>query len=320
MCKLKYRFAYFLLLFFTIGCSANEGETEIDLSTDGGWVIPDVKETSDVNELAKPKASVRIVTFNVRHYFDDICDSGACNSSDDFEHLFSTSEFKFYGKRIADALKKLNADVIVLQELEKETCMNVIADELGFSHRVFGEVSYNASLDVGIIGKHQIVSSKKYRDQTTLKLSGGSSKKFTREFLEAEFVINKQHVFVFGAHFKSKSNDNPAWRAAEGLAAKNIISKRFAKNPNTLVVLGGDLNDTLGSNTLDNLVEDGDLIAAHSDKTWTYQFRGDRSQIDHLIYAKMPNIKLKSVSAIRDNSGSLSVSDHAALLAEFEIR
>ena len=324
MCNLNALFV--LIILASSSCSQpSDKKDPIDLRVDVGWTDtkakPDQDNKGDAGEVFRPpaKAKVRIVTFNVRRYFDDQCDSGRCEA-DDFEHLFSTSEFEFRGKQLANALKTLDADIIILQELEKESCLNVIGDVLGFEHRAFGEVFFNASLDVGVLSKTEISDVRRYRDDTTLELSTGGTKKFARELLEVQTKIKGEKVIVFAAHFKSKANDNPAWRAAEAKAAKEIIVTRAKDNKNTLLVLGGDLNDSLDSPTLDNLTQSGDLIASSNEDSWTYQYRGKTQQIDHLIYADFDNIRLVSVEAARERSGGFSVSDHAALIANFEIR
>ncbi len=332
MCKIKAVLVLFLS-FIVLACSDPSNNKEpIDLSTgDTGWGVDqggadtDPKTDTDsglskMDVLKDPvKATVRIVTFNVRKYFDDKCDSGQCGA-DDFEGVFTGAEFEFRGHQIADALKTLDADIIILQEIETEACIEIIADRLGFDHIEFGETFFNASLDVGVISKFAISDSKRHRDETTLMLSTGGTKKFTREFLQTEFEIEGEKVIVFGAHFKSKFNDVPSWRAAEAQAAKEIIDEEIEAHPNALVVLGGDLNDTLGSTTLENLTASGELIAASGEDTWTYNFGGSKDQIDHLIYADFDNIELSSVIAARSAGGSFSVSDHAALVATFKIR
>ena len=196
MCKFNTLFAIFISL-IAFSC-ANPPDTDpIDLSVDGGWGVDqndrdgggdDSGETKTDVPVTPAKATVRIVTFNVRKYFDETCDSGRCDA-DDFEKVFSGAEFVFRGNQLADALKTLDADIIVMQELETEECLDVIADRLGFDHRAFGETFSNASLDVGIISKFIISDVKRYRDSTTLELSTGGTKKFTREFLETEMDV-----------------------------------------------------------------------------------------------------------------------------------
>lgn len=325
MCKFNTVLAIFIS-FLALSCADPSGDKDpIDLSVDVGWGDDQSKSGEDGGAktdipVIPPKAEVRIVTFNVRKYFDATCDSGRCDVND-FEQVFVGAEFAFRGNQLADALKTLDADIIVMQELETEECIDVIADRLGFDHRAFGETFSNASLDVGIISKFEITAEKRYRDSTTLELATGGTKKFTREFLETEISVEGEKVLVFAAHFKSKSSDNPAWREAEAKAAQKIVVERAKANPNALVVLGGDLNDSLDSPALKSLTESGDLIAAGNESSWTYQYNGEKDQIDHLIYANFSNINLTSIKAARSANGrGFSVSDHAALVATFEIR
>lgn len=296
---------------------------------DGGEapdVASDVVDSFDaVDVFEAPRA--RIVTLNVRRLFDRTCDSGRCDN-DDFEQVPSQQEYELRLQRIADELAVLDADVVLLQEVENAIVLDDLRQRMdpAYNVGVIGETNFDASLDVAVVSRGELVETKTYRDSRRLQLPDGRTSEFAREFLQVHLEIADEDLIVFSAHFKSKSNDDPERRLAEAQEAREIVDEVAAANPNALVVLGGDLNDTPGSPPLDALTANGGLDRAGSeqsaDQMWTYSYRGNEQAIDHLLFAPTEGGTYLNSTAmsVRDPvSGSFADSDHAALKADFEL-
>ena len=284
------------------GNNENNVNNENDAGDDAGPVV-----------LEDP---VKVMTWNVQRYFDTQCDS-FCDD-DSFEEVLAPAIFEFRATQIADAIRDADADIILFQELEKEVCLDEIASNLEMQGTAFGETFFGGSLDVGVATRGSITEVVLHRDATDLQLSGGGTDKFTREFLEVHIDLDGREVIVFNAHFKAKRNDDPELREAEARAASEIVAAVADENPDALVVLGGDINDTPDSPPMDELTENLELV---SGETFTYFF-GELQAIDHLLYA--PNgaggLVEDSVETITDrgaDGAGLSISDHSALVATF---
>jgi predicted extracellular nuclease len=260
--------------------------------------------------------TLRVATFNVRRFFDTVCESGTCES-EDYEAQPSAAFFEQRATQIASAIRALDANVIALQEIETQACLDALLARLPELHGVLGEISTVASVDVAVLAKAPIDRVVRHRENEPLLLPDGTTTTFSRELLE----VHAGGVIMFAAHFKAKSNDDPPRRLAEAQVSRRIALEAAARSPDAVVLLAGDLNDTPGSPPLDALLSDGGLIRLADDLPLsaqsTYYFQGSGQAIDHLLLA--PNAAARRVPrssrAWRDGTG-WGGSDHAALSSE----
>lgn len=266
--------------------------------------------------------TVTIATYNSYRFFDIVCDSGYCSSSD-YEVQFSDSEYQQKVEDMAAALKKIDADIVLIEEVEKKICMEDLLEELGSMYSVIyiGETGGTASVDVAVITKGTIVDTDKHL--ASIPHPDGGTTTFARAFLEVEIELGGKKIIVFAAHFKSKSNDDPDRRLAEAQAALEIMKDTADENPDALIVMGGDLNDFPGSIPIDTLEDSSELLRVASDISdqATYYYDGPIA-IDHLFFALEGSGSYVAGSAqvVKDSPSwySLMSSDHAALKATFE--
>lgn len=272
-----------------------------------------------------PEPHLRIAAFNVHRLFDTVCDSGACGGAN-YEALPSPADFGAQADRLAQGLSRLDADVVVLNEVETQASLDALTSRLPvYRHAVLGETGTPASVDVAVLSTWPILLTRGHRDQV-LTLPDGSTTRFARELLEVHLDTPGGRTVVFAAHFRSKNSDDPLRRLAEAEAAHDIVAESAREFPEALVVLGGDLNDTPGSPPLDALEKDGSLLRVSSDRpaseTWTYAYYGEQQAIDHLYLARnqrgdayLPG----SFRTARDARGGYGGSDHAAVYADFAL-
>ena len=314
------------------GCQGRETYTEPEPETDpedecpGGTcgTPPPPPEVPD----NRPEGSLRIAAFNVHRFFDTVCHSAACGGSN-YEPLPSPEAFAAQADRLAQAIDRLDADVVLLGEVETQASLDALTARLPrfqnskqVLRSVLGETGAPASVDVAVLSVHPIDSFRGHRDQV-LTHPDGTSTRFSRELLEVHLNTPGAKTVVFSAHFRSKVDDDPGRRYAEADAARAIVASAARESPGALVVLGGDLNDVPGSAPLDALERDGALLRVSSDRpdseTWTYSYFGERQAIDHLYLARGGGTYVPgSFRAARESSrGGYGGSDHAAVYADF---
>ena len=282
----------------------------------------DVGDTDDEAEVSDVP-DVVVVTFNVGRLFDSICDSNDCNGG--FESVLSEAQVSFKIGTIAEGIRESGADIALLQEVEKLELLQAVADELGdeWNVEIIGETGNSASLDVAVIARNTRLLAVEDHRGTTIFRPDGTRTSFAREFLEVHLEYGSRRVIVFNAHFKSKSGDDPGRRAAEAIAARDIIREVAQTRRNSVIIFGGDLNDTPGSEPIEFLEEGGDLLRVAArlpeGEQWTHEFRSERNAIDHIYFAvgASGSVTPGSVWVVRDASGGLGGSDHAALRAGF---
>jgi endonuclease/exonuclease/phosphatase family metal-dependent hydrolase len=288
-------------------------------STDGdGW-----GDTS----TTRREGVLRLGQFNVRRYFDATCDSGKCDGTG-IEDLPTQAEYEARTAQLAEGIARLEADVITLAEVENQACLDALQAKLkanGYEYPIayLAEIGTPGSVDVGILARGTLGTVKNYRKDTVL--SAGTIPKFTREFPEIHLKFGDSDVVVFPAHFRSKNDDDPARRIAEAKAAHDIMVATGTANTGAIVLLGGDLNDVPGSETLDAMEKDGALVRVAKDlpvaEQATYSFSGQKEAIDHIFTtaSRATAYLPKSAKVVRDGNGGLAGSDHAAIYADFNL-
>jgi predicted extracellular nuclease len=285
---------------------------------DGTMSDPDLTHRDASN-----RETIRIATYNVRRFFDTVCQSNRCEQ-DDFEAAPSQAEFDFRLDLVSDALQALDADLLILQEIENMVGLDAIAERYGHTgyFREIGETGSAGSLDVAVLGVGDVLEVKGHRERRLTKPDGRSTS-FSREFLEVHVSYGGRRIILFSAHFKAKRNDDPGRRFAEAEAAREIVGEVADAHPDALIILGGDLNDDPDSSPMQEITGDERFHLVSEDRpledVWTYQYFSDRTAIDHLILVGDDRgaYVSQSATAVRDVSGGLGGSDHAGLRAEF---
>lgn len=283
---------------------------------------PDTGDAADVGpDLDLPKVEVTIATWNVRFFYDDVCDLGTCGP-DTREELPSTQEFQARAAEIADAIERIDADVILLQEVETQACLDAVAAQLdGTWQLVMGEIRQAGSLDTAVLVRtSQSPRFVKHRQDSFVR-DDGETRQFLREFMEVHSKIGDVDVIVLNGHFRSRSRpDDPSQRHAEATRARQIALTVSDDNPDALVVLGGDLNDTPGSPTLDILEADGAMYRIGTElgmDAWTINSSGNLSAIDHLLVLEDRGAFVPGTARVLRDVNSLGGSDHAAMIGGF---
>lgn len=157
-------------------------------------------------------------------------------------------------KLTADAIKATKADIVCLQEVENmDTLKNFLSEYMsssGYKYRMLIDANDPRLIDVAIISKIPISYVKTHQ-----YMRSGSSAVFSRDCLEAEFMVGGKTLTLFVNHFKSMydaSNLTPAQKRAKTSARRelqvkavlDIIKQKYKNNPerDSWIILG-DLND-----------------------------------------------------------------------------
>lgn len=272
------------------------------------------------------KLRVRVATYNVHRLFDPICDSASCGGSS-YEPAVSQEAYQEQIRSIGDSLWTVDADIVLLQEIEKESGiadLRTYLSETIYRGYAFGECGYSASLDVGILTRGEIKRVEKYRSGYHYVDASGKSRPLSRELLRAD--IEFEHgirVTAFTTHLVSKVSDpDGARRRAEAEYVQQVVSRYIDENPGVFVVFGGDLNDTPGTEVLERIEKGGALIRDAQDllpnETYTWN---NSVAFDHLYHnATLDPYRTKTERVCNVNASTgLGSSDHCALKSTYFI-
>ncbi len=268
-------------------------------------VVISYEDNSVAQDFSKRK-SLRVCTWNVHNY----------NVSNRRVNGRWVSYPKPESERdeIASTLAKINADVVLIQEMGDATYMQDLCERLrkaGVSYAFAGVSNYDVPSRLGILCK---VKPAKVFDFSNTYFQFNRQKMYSpRGALGVKIDINSRSVYAFAIHLKSKvsakkedENFTP-FRRAELKAIVRRITKATAND--SLTIIGGDFNDEPNKYLLKSaeqfkVVAQSDLVGSN----YTYSWRKKNAfyMYDYFLASEnlLPYLKKGRVIA------KTSVSDH----------
>lgn len=243
--------------------------------------------------------TLRIATFNAENLFARYRFKDGFQPTQDDGFSINDLAFRIQdeeSKKITGAaIRKVNADVICMQEVESLPVLDrfnsFYLGGMKYAHRAVFDSFDPRQIDVAVLSRYPITSLRSHREERT---QDGSAFLFSRDCLEIEVNVGGTPLLLYANHFKSMMGGRDATRArrlvqAERVAA--IVDARWKKSryQGNFVVLG-DLNDypedktslgaLLGHKGLDNV-----LTRLPEAERWTHYYAGGNSysQLDYLL-------------------------------------
>lgn len=294
---------------------------------------------------------LKILNWNVKNLIDDVDDGAQFEDFDD--------NWEEHVSQVANVLGALDADVVVLQEVEHESILGAVVAELGGDYVFHRVIDGNdpRGIDVGVISKIEPDDVVSHRDDLFAKLcyvEGDCNAnefcdpgdgviigqcqpddmnemspryRFARDALEIRITFNGRRLVLLGVHYKSKENDDPDKRLAEAQRARTIADSITADDPEAGVIILGDFNDLPDSPALNwSLGSDPVVYQSVADQVpqadrWTFNFQGTLELVDHQIGNALVYDMLDT-SSVRIVHGpeAEAASDHAPIIATYDVR
>lgn len=268
--------------------------------------------------------------------------------------FFRTQRYEEAVDTVAPTIAQIDADVLVLTEVDDNAELSLLITAINaiggpYPHHIVCDCTdRNTGQHVAILSKRPFVDS-----ETMPQLPGRAAfdaevddpdeqrdtgiSKGIRVAVEATNGNGQmERVYIFGLHLASERGgfDKDQQRIAQASIVRRHVIELLNRGEH--VVVAGDLNDRRGQPTLRRLrgLDDiwPDLIQTghwsyfergQEASRWTYQFRGELNQIDHILL---------SYSLRKNQSGSIStrvldvpkredpsISDHRPLVVSFEM-
>ncbi|MDO8541054.1 MAG: endonuclease/exonuclease/phosphatase family protein [Opitutaceae bacterium] len=231
-------------------------------------------------------------------------------------------------RALRDAIRGLNADVIVLQEMGPQAYLDELqrdlrTDGVAYPHATLG-VAVDADRHVAILSRRPL---QQVTTHTNLEFAYlGGRERVKRGLLEATLLTEAGPITLFAVHLKSRLTERPddpgsvIRRAAEATAIRDHVLRRFARPAESRFVILGDCNDGKASKTVGFLQKRGKteiarlLPAADSrGELWTHAFRREESysRVDQILVSPaLMSVVRGGVAHIYDGDGVREASDH----------
>jgi endonuclease/exonuclease/phosphatase family metal-dependent hydrolase len=259
---------------------------------------------------------------------------------------FRDQKFAEAAAAVAEVVAGINADVIVLVEVGDERDVADLNTAIAAKGVTYGHTAVCACTDtttrqhVAVLSKLPILSVLKAipgREGYYTELDDADSEENTgvSKGIRVTFEFESRTFQLYGVHLVSERGGNE--QDQQRIAQASIVRRHYlpALNAGENVIVAGDLNDGRGEPALRRIrgFDDiwPDLIQTGSYEffkeefqgtRWTYEFRGERNQIDHILIS--PSIKdlVKSGGIkprVPDQTNPLA-SDHRSFVLTLDVR
>lgn len=206
--------------------------------------------------------TIRIGTFNCENLFARYKFNSNVDPAKAIQNGFDINMTKFdilsetEKKLTATAIAAVNADVIVLQEVENLDVLKRFRSDrlktMKYTFAMLVDGNDPRQIDVAVLSRFPLVATRSHQH-----LRSGNAALFSRDCLEVDVQVNGKILTLFANHFKSMlDKNNPAQgrkntrakRVKQAAEVKKIVEARFGSNPGSAAwAVLGDLNDFLGA-------------------------------------------------------------------------
>jgi endonuclease/exonuclease/phosphatase family metal-dependent hydrolase len=210
-------------------------------------------------------------------------------------------------EKIAEVLRGIDPDVILLQEIHRETAASAGRDQFAELVALMGmNGCFGRSIRVGEDGAYgnAILSRAPISSATVVRLPGGGE---PRTVLQCDSEWGELRIPLWTTHLTAWDRANRRTRSlqAERLAA--MVQRQY----DPLLILGGDFNASTSSREMRTLTGETRLTDAVPDYFVTH--RGTGRSYDHLLIAG--GWRIRESRVVQEGS-----SDHWPVVAELELK
>ena len=244
----------------------------------------------------KQKGALRLAAYNAENLFDDFDDPSLQGEYDDIKE--KTSEARL--KAVAAEIRKLDADVLCLEEIESKRCLEWFRDkylkDMGYDYIASEDVGYYRGVEQSVLSRVPITGATIFKggdavitDQETrrnadsAKRLGGEwsppaktqQETFQRSPLKVDFKTKDGYeLTVFVCHFKAGGKDFAQQRELEALQVEEFVGDAMKKNPDANIAVVGDFNATPSDMATKALrMSPLGLVSAYD---WRFDKKGDK--------------------------------------------
>lgn len=262
-----------------------------------------------------------VVTWNVQDLFDDRNASGIDDT------VLTSAQYSEKLSDVARVLRAIDADVVALQEVENAGVLDDLADghlpEAGYDERIIVDGTDPRGIDVAFLTRLPVERFASHLGESFPSPDRTTNYVFARDALELFVRAGGEVVIVTTVHFISMHTDgSDDRRLAEAMQVRRIVDRRI-ENGTEHVVVAGDLNDVPTSPTLAALLDDGGLAdvttAVPSPDRWTFDFRGDRRQLDYVLASPAMAGPVAADVRILHGPEVDAASDHQPVITTFDL-
>ncbi|HET9554300.1 MAG TPA: endonuclease/exonuclease/phosphatase family protein [Anaeromyxobacteraceae bacterium] len=273
---------------------------------------------------AAAPALLRVVTWNVHDLFDEL---DRTLPPGDLDTVLTPAEVEAKLEAVAAVLRRLDADVVLLQEVEDAPLLGRLAARAGYPEARLVDGNDPRGIDVALLSRLPVLA---YLSHAAERGADGRPL-WPRDAVEAEVEVaagegglaGAGRLVLAGTHLSSRLSDpDGARRRVQAAALRALADAAAARLPGALVLAGGDLNDPAGAPALAPLLGEGawvdPLAGLPAWEGWTWSGGGLRDALDHLALpaGRADRVVAAFVDAGADAAGA---SDHRPVALDLRL-
>jgi len=257
-------------------------------------------------------AVVRLATWNVHDLFDE---RDRLEPPGALDEVPTVGEVEDRLSAVASVLSRLDADAVLLQEVEDLPLLARLAARSGYPEARLLEGNDPRGIDVALLSRLPVLSYAGHAGE----LGPDGRPLWPRDAVEAVLDTGSSRLVLVGTHLSSRLSD-PAGtrRALQAGRLRALADGAVTRWGAGLVVVGGDLNDEASAPSLQPLLGDGAWQAAGSGG-WTWSDGGSRSALDHLALRATDAAALLAIEVV-GGADIAEASDHRPVVADLLVR
>ena len=259
----------------------------------------------------RPAVRVRVATWNVHDLFDA---EDRLVPPGDLDLVPTPAEVDAKVARVAAVLVRLDADLILVEEVENVTVLEQIAAAAGYPVARLVEGNDPRGIDVALLSRLPL---RAYASHLR-ELGPDGRLLWPRDCVEAHADADGRRLVVVGSHLSSALSDDGTRRGWQAARLREIADGIAAADPSALVLAGGDLNDTPRSAALVPLLGDGVWTDPAPQGAATWIGGTGSARLDYLL-VRAAAASAVSTAAIDAGADVAGASDHRPVVLELHL-
>ncbi len=261
---------------------------------------------------ARAEDVLRIATWNVHDLFDAEDRLLPPGAQDDVP---SPPEVEAKLESVATVLARLDADVVLLQEIEDRALAVELGARAGYGEARLVEGNDPRGIDVAVLSRRAIA---RYVSHAAERDSAGRLL-WPRDCVEAHLTGGGRRVAIVASHLSSRLSDDGTRRAAQAARMRAVADAISAADPSALIVVGGDLNDPPSAPALASLAADGAYVDPLPAAATTWSSGAGAERLDALLVAR-ESAGAVVRAAVEQGADVARASDHQPVVLDVRLR
>jgi endonuclease/exonuclease/phosphatase family metal-dependent hydrolase len=251
---------------------------------------------------------VRLATWNLHDLFD--ADDRLIPPGDD-DTVPAPAEVDEKLARLAAVLLRIDADLVLVQEVENRGLLARLAAASGYSTLRLVEGNDPRGIDVGLLSRLPVRAYASHADE----VGTDGRRLWPRDCVEAHADATGRRVVVVGSHLSSSLSDDGTRRARQAARLRQIADEVMGADPAAVVVAGGDLNDAPASPALASLLGDGAWRDPLPSDATTWQGPATSARLDYLLVG-VRSPAVVAAAWVEGGADVASASDHRPVVLD----